>query len=93
MEVSGYLYAPAALPAGKNNQYSFNGEPRRPQRPYGRFGEDKILFPLQAFASRFLVFVTFVAHHALSYLAFLTLYIGIIKYIGRKSNIRLVLVS
>ena len=74
MDVSVQLHAPAALPGGKGNQYSFNGELRRPQGLSGRFGEQKNPFPLQAFASRFLVFVPFVAQHAQSYLAFLTLY-------------------
>jgi len=51
-----------------------NGELRRPQALSGPCGEQKNLCPLQAFASRFLVFVPFVAQHAQSYLAFLALY-------------------
>jgi len=74
MEVSGQPYASATLPAGNRNQYSFNGELRRPQSLSGRFEEGKNPFSLQAFASRFLVSVPFVAQYARSYLAFLTLY-------------------
>ena len=74
--MSGQLHAPAALPAAKSSQYSFNGELRKPQSHNGCFGEEKNLFLLQAFASRFpgLCTVPFVAQHALSYLAFLSLY-------------------
>jgi hypothetical protein len=48
MEVSGQLYAPAALPQGKSPWYPLDRRLGGPQSRYGRGGEEKNSQPSQA---------------------------------------------